>query len=283
MHRFAFFFAAFLLSSSPASIHLRIIHLESNSMSEPSSLQISRLQPAHVSACIDIIYTCFSDDPYAWSRPLGTFSNLRAWLEDAYVMDRAKCELPASLVACAPSNGDSPTKSEPQLEFSQEQQQNLPVAGVCTLEDFNYPPDEHQPIDPNGANAIDAILDACKVMFWNKVAERGLSISQTNSGHISYVAIVVVDPVFRRRRVGDALVERANHQLKEQGFQHAIAFCTSFRSRALFERRGYEYLGGISYQDFKMPDGSIPFATLPQDECSILYLNLLNVSSPPSS
>lgn len=48
----------------------------------------------------------------------------------------------------------------------------------------------------------------------------------------------------RRRRPFDA------PQLAAQGFEYSVAFCTSYRSKALFAKEGFEYWGGERYRTF---------------------------------
>ncbi len=216
----------------------------------PAGVQIVRLLPEHAERGAVTVQRAF-DNEYSWSRPLGmTQERFSAWMRHAYLPERAAGS-PPSLVAISAA-GD--------------------VAGVCTLEDFNAPEAHNEEEEqPAGMVAIESILAECKRLFWHGVSERALPLSAEQQGVIAYVAFLAVHEGYRRQRVGAALVARAVAQLTaEQGYGTVVAFCTSAKSRALFTQQGFEHWAGVSYQRFTMPDGSLPFATLPVDECAVM-------------
>lgn len=208
-----------------------------------------QLELAHAERAAVVLQRAF-DNEYSWSRPLGMPQERFAqWMENVYLPLRAKEGNPLSLIAlCADA-----------------------VAGVCTLEDFNAP-EEPAPSGEEhaGMAAIDGILHACKAVFWREAAARGMTVKPDERNTVAYVAFLAVAGEFQRRGVGDSLVKLAVEQLEARSYRTAVAFCTSKKSAALFRARGFERWGGVSYQVFALPDGRVPFASLPQDECAVM-------------
>ena len=220
-----------------------------------TAVEIQRLELPHVAQAAIMLERAF-DNEYSWSRPLQMpTERFRFWMSHLYLPERAACSAPASLVATR----EGGTSSEPV------------VAGVCTLEDF-YAPEapEAEENPPPGMRAIDGILGECKNIFHSEALRRGLAVEKGRLGKVAYVAFLAVDSEVRRHRVGHRLVEQAVEQLTgRDGFTIVVAFCTSFKSRALFKGAGFEHWGGVSYQEYTI-DGATPFASLPKDECAVL-------------
>ena len=228
--------------------------MASDAPARAADVHIQRLEAGHVAQAAVVVERAF-DNEYSWSRPLQMpTERFRFWMANMYLPERAESSsAPASLVAT------SDAASEPL------------VAGVCTLEDFYAPEAPEAEADPPpGMRAVDGILHACKDLFHSEAARRGLDVEKGRLGKVAYVAFLAVDSEHRRHRVGRRLVEQAVEQLTARdGFSVVVAFCTSFKSRALFQGAGFQHWGGVSYQEFRI-DGSIPFASLPKDECAVL-------------
>lgn len=152
------------------------------------------------------------------------------------------------------------------------------AAGVLAMEDLNHKGDDTEETpSPPGMSAIEGILDACKQQFWAALRSRdgdSASGGPASLGVYGYYAFLGVADAARRRGVGAALVQRATDDLRARGFAYGVAFCTSHVSAALFKAQGFERWGGVHYHGFAMPDGSHPFATLPDDECAVMVLDL---------
>ena len=151
------------------------------------------------------------------------------------------------------------------------------ASGVLTLEDMNAKADESEdPQSPPGMAAIDGILAACKAQFWEALRAHGGDNAggPDTLGRFGYFAFLGVAVSARRRGVGAELVKRACVELKDQGYVYGVAFCTSHVSAALFAAQGFQRWGGVHYHRFAMPDGSRPFATLPDDECAVMVRDL---------
>jgi GNAT superfamily N-acetyltransferase len=219
-----------------------------------TAVAIQRLELSHANQAAAVLERAF-DNEYSWSRPLGMpTERFRHWMSELYLPERAACAAPASLVATR----EGGTSSE------------ALVAGVCTLEDFYAPEPEAEGNPPPGMRAIDGILGECKNIFHSEAVRRGLAVEKGHLGKVAYVAFLAVDGEVRRQRVGRRLVEQAVEQLTGQdGFSVVVAFCTSYKSRALFQGIGFQRWGGASYQEYTI-DGAIPFTSLPKDECAVL-------------
>ena len=151
------------------------------------------------------------------------------------------------------------------------------ASGVLTLEDMNAKADESEdPQSPPGMAAIEGILDACKAQFWERLRAHGGDTAGGPDalGRFGYFAFLGVAQRARRRGVGAVLVKRACVELRDQGYVYGIAFCTSHVSAALFAAQGFQRWGGVHYHAFTMPDGSHPFASLPDDECAVMVRDL---------
>ena len=228
--------------------------MATNAPARAAEVHIQRLELPHVAQAAVVLERAF-DNEYSWSRPLQMpTERFRFWIAQMYLPERAACSAPASLVATR----EGGTSSEPV------------VAGVCTLEDF-YAPEVPEAEDnpPPGMRAIDGILGECKLIFHGEALRRGLPVEKGRLRQVAYVAFLAVDNEVRRHRVGHRLVEQAVGQLSRDGFTVVVAFCTSYKSRALFQGAGFERWGGVSYQTYTI-DGATPFASLPKDECAVL-------------
>ena len=216
--------------------------------SAPAPVHLAQLELAHADRAAVVLQRAF-DNEYSWSRPLGMPQERFAlWLKQMYLPQCAKQCNPQSLIAlCADA-----------------------VAGVCTLEDFNAPEEPTSTEEHAGMAAIDGILRACKAVFWREAAARGLTATPEERNTVVYVAFLAVACEFQRRGVGDSLVKLAVEQLEAGSYPTVVAFCTSKKSAALFRARGFERWGGVSYQEYALPDGRVPFASLPQDECAVM-------------
>ena len=151
------------------------------------------------------------------------------------------------------------------------------ASGVLTLEDMNSKADESEdPQSPPGMAAIEGILDACKAQFWEALHAHGGDAAggPDKLGAFGYFAFLGVAQTARRRGVGAELIKRACVELKSQGYAYGVAFCTSHVSAALFAAQGFQRWGGVHYHKFAMPDGSHPFASLPDDECAVMVRDL---------
>ncbi len=164
------------------------------------------------------------------------------------------------------------------------------LAGVLTLEDLHA--QEEDPPAPvtatsapaaapdaaaHGMSAIEAMLDACKALFRDQLQQRDAAAAAQGAEALrvfGYFAFLGVREAHRRRKVGDALVAAGAEALRADGFAYGVAFCTSRKSAALFAARGFARWGGVSYQEFAMPDGAHPFASLPRDECAVMVRDL---------
>ena len=219
----------------------------------PSGVSVTLLETQHSTAGAVTLQRAF-DNEYSWSRPLGMpQAQFSSWMRRMYLPERIAAS-PPSLVAVSASDD---------------------VVGVCTLEEFNAPdaPNDDDEEQPAGMSAIVAILSECKGIFWRGVEQRAMPLSRQQIGVVAYFGFLGVNEDYRRQGVGAALVARAVVQLTcEQDYSTLVAFCTSAKSRALFEQQGFEHWGGVGYQTFAMPDGSVPFASLPTDECSVMVL-----------
>ena len=218
----------------------------------PSRVSVTLLEARHSEAGAVILQRAF-DNEYSWSRPLGMpQAQFSSWMRHMYLPERVAGS-PPSLVAVSASDD---------------------VVGVCTLEEFNAPdaPNDDAEEQPAGMSAIVAILSECKGIFWRGVEQRALPLSRQQSGVVAYFGFLGVNEDYRRQGVGAALVARSVALLFLHRYSTLVAFCTSAKSRALFEQQGFEHWGGVGYQTFTMPDGSVPFASLPTDECSVMVL-----------
>ena len=162
------------------------------------------------------------------------------------------------------------------------------LAGVLTLEDMNRTDEPAaEPVastdtpqaPPAGMDAIEAILAECKAQFFAALREYesggSVAAAEHSALHVfGYFAFLGVAEAARRRGVGAALVARGVEQLRGDGYAFGVAFCTSYKSAALFKREGFSRWGGVGYQAFAMPDGRHPFASLPQDECAVMVRDL---------
>jgi hypothetical protein len=237
-------------------------------------LALAPLTSEHIERGAALICDALSDD-YSWGRAVGiTEEDHRSWMQCVYLPKRADDEAVPSLVAmsCADDSALSPE-----------------MVGACTVEDFVPLPsegDEDKDADaPPGLTALHALVDECEAIFWRSAVDEGLinalAINKATGkpitpprGRFGYIAYLAVDAAHRRQRIGDQLVAAADAQFAAAGFSHNVAFCSSNRSRSLFSARGYSYLGGVSYQNFEMPDRSRPFASLPRDECAVMVREL---------
>jgi len=193
--------------------------------------------------CLSIIYDSFTDDVYSWSKAVGfPFEKLKSWLKDYYLMNRVLCINTPSII-CSTDKGE--------------------VVGVCTIEDLNFPPYDNNPDN----ESINAMTNACETLLVENIRD-------IRNVKVAYISFICVHKDFRRRNIGDMLVSNSTCMLKEKGFKYIVAYCTSYRSRALFENNGYRYIGGINYQNFCMPDGSKPYISMPKDECSVMFIDL---------
>ena len=149
------------------------------------------------------------------------------------------------------------------------------ASDVLAMEDLNHKEAESDAAEsPPGMAAIEGILHECKDSFWAELRARGGSGSPSELGVFGYFAFLGVADSARRRGVGAALVRRATDELRARGFAYGVAFCTSQMSAALFAAQGFERWGGVHYHRFALPDGSHPFASLPDDECAVMVLDL---------
>jgi ribosomal protein S18 acetylase RimI-like enzyme len=200
-----------------------------------------------INECTELIYDSFTNDPYSWSKSVNlSFEYLKRWIKD-YLINISSYPYIKSIVC----------------------KNNYKINGSCIIEDFNYSPNENNPEN----KAIKYMVDLCTSLFWNYVSKYNLNISK-DKGVIAYIAFIAVDKDFRRKNIGDLLLKTSTLLLKEKDYKYSIAYCTSYRSRYLFEKNGYKYIGGINYQDFSMPDGSKPYLSIPKDECSVMFLEL---------
>jgi uncharacterized protein with PQ loop repeat/GNAT superfamily N-acetyltransferase len=189
-----------------------------------------------ISECVDILHYSFFNDPYSWSKAVGFSSEkLYKWFSKYYLFDRIRCKIPESFI------------------YKNEKKN---ITGVCIVEDFNNPP-----IQPDNIY-IDSMIEKCKnIIYQNSI----------NTESTAYISFIAVHKDYRRKHIADILVQQSKQRIKEQGFKNIIAFCTSYKSRYLFERNGYKYIGGVSYKDFVMNDGEKPFISLPNDQCSVMF------------
>lgn len=214
-----------------------------------ASCAVTALEAPHVAAAAATLSQAFSyESEYSWSRPLGLPQDRFAfWLEHIHLPERAAGE-PKSLVA----DGGS--------------------AGVLVLEDLNAKAEESEEAEaPAGMAAIEAILAECKEVLW---AELRSAADRDTQGVFAYHAFLGVAEQARRRGVGAALVQRANAELKARRFRFGVAFCTSRVSAALYTAQGFKRVGGVHYHRFAMPSGERPFASLPDDECAVMLLDM---------
>lgn len=202
-------------------------------------MNCSLLAECDMDACGRILYDSFSNDTYSWSAAVGyPFAELDQWFRTVYLPHRATCSSTPSLVC-------STTESHQ-------------IIGVCCIEDYYSPPPEPQPSHP----AILEMAEACNRLL--------RTVKDLHTLRVAYLSFIAVDPMFRRKKVADYLLTEACILLQKKGYHAVIACCTSYRSRALFEKHGYNYVDGICYQEFRMPDGSAPFQSMPHDECSVM-------------
>lgn len=193
-----------------------------------------------IDRCSDLLFDSFMNDPYSWSACVGLPADvLYTWLHDMYLPQQIN-ESVLSMIATIP-NRESPI-------------------GICMAEDYDYPPPCNQP----SSCEMDELVDACK-----EIVQDHLSANPPQK--LAYLAFIAVDKEYRRKGIAEQLIDLCTRQLHALGYA-VIAFCTSYRSRRLFEKQGYQTIGGISYQSFTMKNGSKPFESMPRDECSIVYL-----------
>jgi ribosomal protein S18 acetylase RimI-like enzyme len=220
---------------------------------------ITPLRSETVLAAAHVCDDAFSQSSYSWSRPLRMKKGgFRAWMEQSYMHDRVRLATagaePPSFVALSEGS----------------------LVGVCANEDFNAPPATEESDDDPGRAAIDGILKACKTQFWSQAEERKLPLSPSDRGRACYIAFLAVASSARRRSVGKRLVANTEEASLAAGYKVLVAFCTSQNSASLFSCVGFERLGDvISYQAWQLPDGSIPFASLPGDGCHVMFKQLL--------
>ena len=195
---------------------------------------------------LEILYDSFTNDPYSWSKAVGfSFDMLRSWLKD-YLINRVICPYIPSIVV---KNDEG-------------------VLGVCTMEDFNNPPFHNNPNN----NDINEICNACTNLFWKYIEKFNSNISKNEKGLIAYISFIAVDKEHRRKNIGDMLLKESSDILRKNGYKYAVAFCTSYRSRSLFEKNGYNYIGGINYKTLCI-NGRNPFSSL-EGECSVMFISL---------
>jgi ribosomal protein S18 acetylase RimI-like enzyme len=238
-------------------------------------LALEPLAVEHIERGAALVSAAFADE-YSWVRAVGmTDEGHRSWMQCDYLPKRANDAAVPSLVAMLRSDESA-----------------LPaaMAGVCAIEDFVSLPsvDENEDRNadmPPGLTAMHALVDECTAIFWRSAFDEdlidALAIDMAAGkpkapprGRFGYVAYLAVDSAHRRQHVGDQLLAAADAQFAAAGFSHSVAFCTSHRSRALFSAREYSYCGGVSYQNFEMPDRSRPFASMPRDECAVMVREL---------
>lgn len=237
-------------------------------------LALAPLTSEHIDRGAALVCNALSDE-YSWGRAVGiTEEGHHSWMQHVYLPGRADDAAVPSFIAMACIDDCTVP---------------LEIVGVCAIEDFVHLPsdgEEDEDIDaPPGLTALHALVDECEAIFWRSAVDEGLidalAIDKATGkprvpprGRFGYVAYLAVDAAHRRKRIGDQLVAAADAQFAAAGFTHNVAFCSSHRSRSLFSARGYSYLGGVSYQNFEMPDRSRPFASLPRDECAVMVREL---------
>lgn len=188
--------------------------------------------------CSDLLFDAFMNDPYSWSACVGLPADvLYTWLHDRYLPQQV-AESVLSMVVTTPDG--------------------RPI-GICTVEDYYDPPPCNQP----SSREMDELVDTCKALVQGH-------LSADPPQKLAYLSFIAVDKEYRRKGIADQIIDRCTHQLHALGYA-VVAFCTSYRSRRLFEKQGYQTIGCVSYQSFTMKDGSKPFLAMPQDECSVLY------------
>lgn len=236
---------------------------------DAAAVVIAPLEASHVSAAADVM-TAASDNEYSWSRAVGLPGGqafFRDYFAGEHLPGRLAPQQPRSCVALDASNGR--------------------VVGICTVCDLaedEAPHDAENGGDaahdahageapPPGMAAIGALDAACRGVLW--ASPKADRFSRAARGSVGCVAFLGVDASARRRGTGCALVQRACEELRASGFAAAAVFCVSSAARALFERAGFTYLGGVHYHTFALPDGTTPFASLPPDECGVMLRPLL--------
>lgn len=214
-------------------------------------MRFARLKAEYAEGAVNAIFKAFRNDPYSWSktREAGPDS-LRTYLQDYHIPSCiAEADVTPSL--CAVDN------------------ETDKVIGVLTLEDFGVS-DQSRFEEPVFSEAIPAILNAGHDIFWRELYLRRGETKET-AGRICYFAFLGVDPDARRQKVGTELSRRSIEEAKKAGYRIGVAFCTSFRSTALFGGLGFEKWGEIRYHSFRLPiDGTIPFKDLPDDATTVM-------------
>lgn len=192
----------------------------------------------------NLLFDSFVNDPYSWSVAVGfSLEKLEKWI-DSYVVDRVLCRNPPSIVV--------------KIEDK--------IVGVFTIEDFNNQPDQ-----PDNKE-IDDMANACGEIIKKSIG--GIGYYTGDIEKMAYISFIAVDKEYRRKNIAESMIDYSTKILIDLGYKYSISFCTSYRSKRLFEKKGYECIGGISYKEFTRDDGSKPFLKMPDDQCSVMMLYL---------
>lgn len=199
-----------------------------------SIIDVDYIKDEDVKEVVNLVLDSFSNDPYSWSVAVGfCLKELEKWIS-SYVSNRLLCRNPPSIVA--------KIKGE--------------VVGVCIMEDYN-----NQPAQPDNKE-ITEMANACDDII------RKSSYISYDCGYYGYISFIAVNKEYRRRNIAESMITYCNKIVRELGYKYSIAFCTSYRSKHLFEKQGYKCLGGIPYRELKS------FIKMPDDECSVMILSL---------
>jgi GNAT superfamily N-acetyltransferase len=210
-------------------------------------MKLDQLKPIYLSQAGKLLTDCFFNDfTYSWGRALGEtkVDRLSYYINEMHLPEVLKDSSPPSPVALTDDGKQ--------------------VIGILTLENFKKSDEEYSKQgEETQTQPIPAILNTCHTIFWNELAQRKHE-NKVTCGEICYFAFLGVSSEHRRQRIGEHLVIKGVENAKIDGYRIGLAFCTSPKSRALFEKLGFESWGEVVYKDFKLPsDGSIPFASIP--------------------
>ena len=202
-------------------------------------LKVAPLTPSLVPTAARVLTEAFgSDKVYNWGLALGRDPEaMGKWMRSEYVPGLVKDGVAIeSLVAM---DGDD-------------------VAGVLALEELK--PSKIEDGMPEDMQCIMAILARGERAFFDGLPSK-LGFPPTE--RTAYLAFLGTSPAFRKRGVADALVRASLDVAKKRGFRVAMALCTSPASTRIMSRAGFECWDQVEYASFSMPNGRVPFASLP--------------------
>ena len=217
-----------------------------------TTMKVIQLTKDFAADAAHVLSKAFENDPYSWGRAIGSSSErFEKYVNNIHLPEVVESKVPSFIAV--------------------DEAQSNQVTGILTLEDFAKS-DKPSETDDEFGQPIPAILRKCHTLFWSELFMRTGKTPQT-IGPVCYFAFLAVHGSYRRRHIGEALVQRGVEEARKCGFQTLVAFCTSPRSANLFGKCGFERWASIKYTEFKLPsDGSTPFSSLPDSTAVMVKL-----------